>query len=97
MKIVIFGNGLIGSQTAARLREAGHDVTALGRGDVDTTTGAGIADAVAGAEVVVDLTNSPSWADEDVLAFLHRLDPAPARGRGRGGGRPPRHLVDRGS
>jgi len=71
MKIVIFGNGLIGSQTAAQLRESGHDVTALGRDDdIDTTTGRGIAEAVAGAEVVVDLTNSPSWADDDVLAFF---------------------------
>ncbi len=71
MKIVIFGAGLIGGQLATRLHEDGHDVVALGREDgIDTTTGAGIADAVAGAEVVVDLTNSPSWADDDVLAFF---------------------------
>jgi uncharacterized protein YbjT (DUF2867 family) len=37
---------------------------------VDTTTGEGVAEAVKGADVVVDLTNSPSWADEDVLAFF---------------------------
>jgi len=71
MKIVIIGNGLIGSQAAATLSAAGHDARALGRGDgIDTTTGAGLAEAVAGADVVVDLTNSPSWADEDVLAFF---------------------------
>jgi uncharacterized protein YbjT (DUF2867 family) len=71
MKIVIFGAGLIGSQVLSRLVAAGHDAVALGRSDnVDTTTGKGIAEAVVGADVVVDLTNSPSWADEDVLAFF---------------------------
>jgi uncharacterized protein YbjT (DUF2867 family) len=71
MKIIIVGNGLIGSQLAARLAQAGHDVAALGRGDgIDTTTGFGLDRALAGAEVVVDLTNSPSWADDDVLAFF---------------------------
>ena len=71
MKIVIFGAGLVGSQLEARLAEAGHDVVALGReAGIDTTTGKGVAEAVAGAEVVVDLTNSSSWADDDVLAFF---------------------------
>ncbi|GAA1545653.1 SDR family oxidoreductase [Nocardioides humi] len=71
MKIVIFGAGLIGGQLRDRLGAAGHDVVALGREDgIDTTTGAGVAGAVAGADVVVDLTNSPSWADDDVLAFF---------------------------
>ena len=71
MKVVIFGAGLIGSQVAAKLSGTGHDVVALGRDDgIDTTTGEGVADAVKGADVVVDLTNSPSWADDDVLAFF---------------------------
>jgi uncharacterized protein YbjT (DUF2867 family) len=71
MKIVIFGAGLIGSQLRDRLADAGHDVVALGReAGIDTTTGQGLAEAMAGAEVVVDLTNSPSWADDDVLAFF---------------------------
>ncbi|NYI45872.1 uncharacterized protein YbjT (DUF2867 family) [Nocardioides aromaticivorans] len=71
MRIVIFGAGLIGSQLAAYLDGQGHDVVALGReAGIDTTTGEGVAEAVAGAEVVVDLTNSPSWADDDVLAFF---------------------------
>ena len=71
MKVVIFGAGLIGSQVAAKLSGTGHDVVALGRDDgIDTTTGAGVADAVKGADVVVDLTNSPSWADDEVLAFF---------------------------
>ncbi len=71
MRIVIFGAGLIGSQVAAKLNGTGHEVVALGRRDgIDTTTGAGVADAVEGADVVVDLTNSPSWVDDDVLAFF---------------------------
>ncbi|MFC0448025.1 SDR family oxidoreductase [Rhodococcus jostii] len=71
MKIVIFGKGLIGSQVAATLGESGHDVVALGReAGIDTTTGKGVAEAVEGADVVVDLTNSPSWEDDDVLAFF---------------------------
>ena len=71
MKIVIIGNGLIGSQLATRLADAGHDVTALGRGDgIDTTTGEGLEQALAGADVAVDLTNSPVWTDEEVLAFF---------------------------
>lgn len=71
MKVVIFGAGLVGSQLAARLGKQGHQVDALGREDgIDTTTGKGVADAVKGADVVVDLTNSPSWADDDVLAFF---------------------------
>ncbi|WP_374228150.1 SDR family oxidoreductase [Rhodococcus qingshengii] len=71
MKIVIFGSGLIGSQVAAGLADAEHDVKALGRADgIDVTTSMGIAEAVEGADVVVDLTNSPSWSDEDVLALF---------------------------
>lgn len=71
MRIVIFGAGLIGSRLATYLVERGHDALALGRADgIDTTTGQGLAEAVAGAEVVVDLTNSPTWADEEVLAFF---------------------------
>src|SRR3954449_10327296 len=71
MKIIIVGNGLVGSQLVAALVTAGHEARALGRDDgIDSTTGRGLAAAFAGAEVVVDLTNAPSWADEDVLAFF---------------------------
>lgn len=71
MKIGIFGKGLIGSQVATRLEESGHDVVALGReSGIDTTTGAGLPHAMEGADVVIDLTNSPSWADDDVMAFF---------------------------
>jgi len=71
MKIIVFGNGLVGSQLAAHLAAAGHDARAFGRDDgIDTTTGQGLVAALAGADVAVDLTNSPSWADDDVLAFF---------------------------
>ena len=71
MKVVIIGAGLIGSQLQAHLAGTGHDAIALGReAGIDTTTVKGIADAIAGADVVVDLTNSPSWADDDVLTFF---------------------------
>jgi uncharacterized protein YbjT (DUF2867 family) len=88
MKIVIFGKGLIGGQLAERLDRSGHEVAALGREDgIDSTTGTGIAAAVKGADVVVDLTNSPSWEDNDVLAFFrnsteHLLTAAEAAGVG---------------
>jgi uncharacterized protein YbjT (DUF2867 family) len=71
MKIIIVGNGLVGSQLAAALVAAGHEARALGRDDgIDSTTGRGLAAAFTDVEVVVDLTNAPSWADEDVLAFF---------------------------
>lgn len=71
MRIVIFGAGLIGARLAAHLTERGYDAVALGReAGIDTTTGRGVPEAVRGADVVVDLTNSPSWADEEVLAFF---------------------------
>ena len=71
MKIIIVGNGQVGRQLAAVLVAGGHDATALGRDDgIDTTTGKGLVEALAGADAAVDLTNSPSWADDDVLAFF---------------------------
>ena len=71
MKIVVVGNGLIGSQLATRLAQEGHDAVALGRGDgIDSTTGEGLVAALTGAAVAVDLTNAPSWADDDVMAFF---------------------------
>ena len=62
MKIVVFGgNGLIGTKLVKNLRQLGHDVVAASRASgVDTLTGAGPAEAMTGAQVVVDVTNSPS-------------------------------------
>ncbi|MEV4623908.1 SDR family oxidoreductase [Asanoa sp. NPDC049573] len=72
MRIVVFGGtGLIGSQVVSRLREAGHEAVAQSPSTgVNTVTGDGVADAVAGADAVVDVTNSPSFAPDDVLAFF---------------------------
>jgi uncharacterized protein YbjT (DUF2867 family) len=72
MKIVVIGaSGLIGSNVARKLGEHGHEVVrASPSSGVDTLTGEGLADAVRGAQVVVDVSNSPSFADEDVMEFF---------------------------
>jgi uncharacterized protein YbjT (DUF2867 family) len=72
MKIVLIGGtGLIGSKTAARLRDKGHEVLAASpKTGVNTITGEGLASALAGADVVVDLANSPSWEVQAVLDFF---------------------------
>jgi len=72
MKIVVIGgSGLIGSKLVAKLREGGHDPLAASPGSgVDTLTGAGLADALAGARVVVDVSNAPVWDDAPVLDFF---------------------------
>lgn len=72
MKIVIIGGtGLIGSKTAERLRKHGHEVIAAAPNTgVDTITGEGLAEALAGADVVIDLANSPSFEDKAVLDFF---------------------------
>ena len=72
MKIVVIGGtGLIGSQVIAQLIELGHEaVAASPRSGVNAVTGEGLAEALAGADTVVDVANSPSWADDDVLQFF---------------------------
>ena len=72
MKIVVIGGtGLIGSQVVQLLTAHGHEaVPASPASGVDTLTGAGLADVLAGAAVVVDVSNSPSFADADVLRFF---------------------------
>src|SRR5438045_2288488 len=72
MKIVVIGGtGLIGSKLVTKLREHGHEaVAASPNTGVNSITGAGLADALKGASVVVDVTNSPSWEDAAVLNFF---------------------------
>lgn len=72
MKIVVIGgSGLIGTKVVKRLTEQGNNVLAASpRTGVDATTGRGLADALARAEVVVDVSNSPSFDDAPVLAFF---------------------------
>jgi uncharacterized protein YbjT (DUF2867 family) len=72
MKIVVIGgSGLIGSNVVNRLRRRGHEVVAASpRSGVDSVTGEGLAGALAGAQVVVDVANSPSFEDQAVLEFF---------------------------
>jgi uncharacterized protein YbjT (DUF2867 family) len=72
MKIVVIGgSGLIGSKLVKRLREAGHEVMAASPDTgVNTITGEGLREALAGAQVVVDVANSPSFEDIAVLEFF---------------------------
>jgi uncharacterized protein YbjT (DUF2867 family) len=72
MKIVVIGGtGLIGSKTVAILRQGGHEVVAASPNTgVNTITGEGLKGAVAGAQVVIDLANSPSFEDKAVLEFF---------------------------
>ena len=72
MKIVVIGgSGLIGSKLVRKLREQGHQVVAASPDTgVNTLTGEGLAEAVADAAVVVDVSNSPSFEDAAVLKFF---------------------------
>ncbi|MDZ5458786.1 SDR family oxidoreductase [Azohydromonas lata] len=72
MKVVIIGgSGLIGKHLAALLRQAGHEVTAASPSTgVNAVTAQGLPQALAGAEVVVDVSNSPSFESGAVLAFF---------------------------
>ena len=71
MKIVVIGGtGLIGSKLVPKLRTHGHDAIAAGFPQVNTVTGEGLAQAVSGADVVVDVTNSPSFEDTAVMNFF---------------------------
>lgn len=72
MKVVIIGGtGLIGSKVTARLRELGHDVLpAAPNTGVNTITGEGLDDALKGANVVIDVANSPSFEDQAVMDFF---------------------------
>jgi uncharacterized protein YbjT (DUF2867 family) len=72
MKIVVIGgSGLIGSRLVKKLREQGHEaVAASPDSGVNTLTGEGLAEALKGALVVVDVSNSPSWEDSAVMNFF---------------------------
>src|SRR5918992_4423507 len=72
MKIVVVGgSGLIGGKLVERLRSRRHEVVAASPASgVDTITGQGLAEPLAGAQVVVDVANSPSFQDEAVLKFF---------------------------
>jgi uncharacterized protein YbjT (DUF2867 family) len=69
--VVIGGTGLIGSKLVAKLREDGHEALAASPDTgVNTVTGEGLADALEGASVVVDVSNAPAWEDAAVMEFF---------------------------
>ncbi len=72
MKIVVIGGtGLIGSKVVSNLRQMGHEVIAAAPNTgVNTITGEGLSEALAGAQIVIDVANSPSFADAAVLDFF---------------------------
>ncbi|MFZ6049793.1 SDR family oxidoreductase [Pseudomonas sp. CR3202] len=74
MKIVVIGGtGLIGTQLCKNLRERGHEVLAASpKSGVNAVTGEGLQQALAGADVVVDVANSPSFEDAAVLEFFEK-------------------------
>ncbi len=72
MKIVVIGGtGLIGSKTVAILRQKGHEVIAGSpKSGINSITGEGLKEAMAGTQIVIDLANSPSFEDKAVLEFF---------------------------
>jgi hypothetical protein len=85
MKIVVIGgSGRVGANVVRRLLADGHDpVPASPATGVDTITGEGLADVMAVADVVVDVSNAPVWDDDAVREFF-TLDTQPAGSRARG-------------
>ena len=74
MKITVIGaSGLIGTKVVDLLTAEGHDVVAASRGSgIDVLTGAGLAEALSGADVLVDVVNSPSFEDDPVMEFFKK-------------------------
>src|SRR5688572_6843388 len=71
--VVIGGTGLIGSQVVINLRSLGHEVVAASPSSgVNAVTGEGLVTALAGAQVVVDVSNSPSFEDGPVMEFFDK-------------------------
>jgi uncharacterized protein YbjT (DUF2867 family) len=69
--VVIGGTGLIGSKTVAILRQGGHEIVAASpKSGVNSITGEGLKEVMAGAQVAIDLTNSPSFEDRAVMQFF---------------------------
>jgi uncharacterized protein YbjT (DUF2867 family) len=71
--VVIGGSGLIGKKVVKNLRQQGHEVLAASPSSgVNTVTGEGLPEALAGADVVVDVANAPVWEDKAVLEFFEK-------------------------
>ncbi len=94
--IVIGGSGLIGKKVVKNLHQHGHEVVAASPSlGVNTITGEGLAQALVGAQVVVDVANAPSWEDQAVLAFFETSGSQPPSRRSRRGRRPSCGVVGR--
>ncbi|MDI7863441.1 SDR family oxidoreductase [Rhizobiaceae bacterium n13] len=71
--VIIGGSGLIGTRVAEILASGGHEVIAASRRNgIDAVTGEGLAEALAGADVLVDVSNSPSFEDQAVMEFFQK-------------------------
>ena len=69
--VVVGGSGLVGKKLIPLLRGRGHEaVSASPSSGVNAVTGEGLAEALEGADVVVDVANAPAWGDAEVLAFF---------------------------
>src|SRR5437773_2814450 len=83
---VIGGSGLIGKKLVKRLRDAGHEaVPASPSSGINSRTGAGLDEAMKGADAVVDVTNSPSWEDAAVMNFFETSTRSLLRAEGAAG------------
>ena len=97
MKIVVVGGtGLVGSKVVEKLKHKGHEaIAAAPNTGVNTITGKGLKEAMAGAQVVIDLENSPSFEDKAVLEFFETAGRQPSRGGDRSGRAAPCRAVHR--
>ena len=95
--VVVGGTGLIGSKLVEKLREDGHDPLAASPDTgVNTLTGEGLAEALEGAEVVVDVANAPAWEDDAVMEFFQTSTSNVLAAETAAGVEPPRRVVGRG-
>ena len=94
--VVIGGTGLIGSKTVQQLKQQGHEaVAAAPNTGVNTLTGEGLASALKGAEVVIDVSNSPSFEERAATEFFEDIRPEPVRSGGQRRRPPPRRALGR--
>src|SRR5947209_13138942 len=86
--VVVGGTGLIGDKVMTALHDAGHKAVAASPAfGIDAFTGEGLAEAMAGAEVVIDVTNAPAWSDDEVLKFFTTVTRNALAASRRGGAR----------
>src|SRR5262249_57883091 len=96
MKIVVIGgSGVVGKKLVTRLQERGHEAAAaFPASGVNAVTGEGLADVLVDAEVVVDVTNSPSFEDAAVVEVFQKANPEPLSAGGTRWGRAPASIFN---